>query len=141
MCNCNGLTDVYDTWWMKVCQYIGAKICVNNSFSGSRVTGECFPAANSRDRIDNLHTENYSHDLILIYIGFNDFGYGVRVSKHGLISMHGKNRNIFSDAYDMMLANIKDQKIPTCMYMPAQKPQLHGFCAGIYRGNSMSSGK
>lgn len=109
MCARNGLNDVYDTWWAKVNQYLRAYICVNNSYSGSRVTGECFPAAISKERLMNLHTERYSPDMILIYIGFNDFGYGVKVWKDGLISMGGNDRSVFADAYEIMLSTLKRQ--------------------------------
>ena len=36
----NDMTSVYDTWWAKVNQFINAYICVNNSYSGSKVAGE-----------------------------------------------------------------------------------------------------
>ncbi len=32
----NGLSDVYDTWWAKVNQFLHAYICVNNSYSGTQ---------------------------------------------------------------------------------------------------------
>ena len=34
----NGLNSVYDTWWAKVNQSLHAYLCVNNSYSGSKVT-------------------------------------------------------------------------------------------------------
>lgn len=76
----NGMASVYDTWWAKVNQFLHAYICVNNSFSGSKVSGNTFPSANCDERTSLLHTDQYSPDLILIYIGFNDFGNGVKIT-------------------------------------------------------------
>ena len=76
----NGMTSVYDTWWAKVNQFLHACICVNNSFSGSKVSGGKFPSASSEQRTSSLHTANHLPDLILIYIGFNDFGNGIRIT-------------------------------------------------------------
>jgi lysophospholipase L1-like esterase len=50
---------------------------VNASYSGSRVSGDHFPAASSPDRIRDLKTDKLSPDTILVYIGFNDYGYDV----------------------------------------------------------------
>ncbi len=107
MCARNGLTGVKDTWWAQVNQYLGADLCVNNSFSGSRVTGEGFPSAVSAERLSHLRTEEHSPDMILIYMGFNDYGYGVKVSEGSFISVGGQNRRIFSDAYDILLSELK----------------------------------
>ncbi len=101
----NGLTDVYDTWWAKVNQALHAYLCVNNSFSGSRVTGESFPAAISPERVNNLRTAQYDPDIILIYIGFNDFGNGIKTTKKSLFKRF--NPLLFEDAYNKMLTDIK----------------------------------
>lgn len=90
----NGLTSVYDIWWAKVNQALCAYLCVNNSFSGSKVSGEAFPAACSAKRTGYLHTASATPDLILLYIGFNDFGNRVPVE-------------IFGDSYRRMLSQIK----------------------------------
>lgn len=42
----NNLQSVYDTWWAKVNQFLQAFLCVNASYSGSKVSGNIFPAAN-----------------------------------------------------------------------------------------------
>ena len=76
----NGLQSVYDTWWAKVNQALGAFLCVNDSYSGCMVSGVDFPAGCSQERIMNLRTSEYMPDLILIYMGINDFGNGVPIS-------------------------------------------------------------
>lgn len=105
----NGLNSVYDTWWAKVNQSLKAYLCLNNSFSGSRVTGIGFPAASSSERLNNLSTHTYSPDIILIYVGFNDFGNGVTVRRSGLKKYIKKNLFVFEEAYDYMLAGIKER--------------------------------
>lgn len=101
----NGLTTVYDTWWAKVNQALRAYICVNNSYSGCRVSGERFPSANCSERTSCLHNGNIYPDYILVYLGFNDFGYGVPI--------YGKDEfnntvNVFSYSYDVMLNKLKN---------------------------------
>lgn len=104
----NGLSSVYDTWWAKVNQALHAYLCVNNSYSGSKVTGDAFPAASSQIRTSCLHNGQYSPDMILIYIGFNDFGNGVPAAKRGLKSLFCKDLTCFKDAYEDMLRKIRN---------------------------------
>ena len=103
----NGLTSVYDTWWAKVNQSLHAYLCVNNSYSGSKVTGDTFPAAAAAQRTGGLHTEKYTPDLILIYIGFNDFGNGVPIKAKGFRQYFTHDPACFLDAYSKMLSQIK----------------------------------
>lgn len=103
----NFLNSVYDTWWAKVNQALDAYLCVNNSYSGSRVSGAGFPAASCEERLKNLQTNMYQPDIILIYIGFNDFGHGVKVVRKGIKPPGRKDIQIFSDAYEHMLVRIR----------------------------------
>lgn len=102
----NNLQSVYDTWWAKVNQFLQAYLCVNASYSGSKVSGNNFPAANSMERIRSLHTPNISPDVILVYIGFNDFGYGVPIKRSTFLR---KDPSCFQDAYRLMLQRLKKQ--------------------------------
>lgn len=105
----NQLTSVEDTWWRIVCKHLGAEICVNNSYSGSRVSGNGFPCASSDERTSSLHTENATPDLILLYIGANDFGRGIGVKENPFFYKEA----VFYDAYKNMLQKIKDN-YPNC---------------------------
>lgn len=89
----NGLTSVYDTWWAKVNQYLKAYLCVNNSYSGSKVSG-AFPGAESVERTSSLHKIAYYPDAILVYMGTNDFGFGVPVE-------------VFEKAYQKMICQLR----------------------------------
>lgn len=103
----NGLQSVYDTWWAKVNQSLGGYLCVNNSYSGSRVSGLDFPAGHSLERIMNLRTSENSPDLILIYLGFNDFGYGVPICCAPMSNDGKSNMLYFEDAYLQMLGGLR----------------------------------
>lgn len=100
----NGLISVYDTWWAKVNQALHAYLCVNNAYSGSRVSGNTFPAASCLERTDSLDNGGLKPDIILVYIGYNDFGNGVRIK--------GDNKETwdvfsFEEAYRLMLMRLK----------------------------------
>lgn len=69
--------DVSKTWWAQVIDYMGGSLCVNGSYSGSRVSGVSFPSATSAERISALRNKDKEPDIILVYIGMNDFGYCV----------------------------------------------------------------
>lgn len=106
----NGMNSVYDTWWAKVNQVLGAKLCVNGSFSGSRVTGGGFPAACSAQRIAALQRGGYVPDRILIYMGINDFGNGVMPRRKGMERFCcPASPLVFADAYAQMLTGLHRQ--------------------------------
>ena len=102
----NGLKSVYDTWWAKVNQALYGLLCVNNSYSGSKVSGEKFPAAISEQRMNTLKAKEYSPDYILVYIGFNDFANGVPISMNPSKNSLNINYSTFEEAYDIMLQKI-----------------------------------
>ncbi len=104
-CAEHGLRSVTDTWWAKVIRAVNGELCVNASYSGSMVSGRAFPSACSAERIAALHTQQCTPELILCYIGFNDFGYGVPV-KRPMFSRQDK-RDFFADAYRLMVRGIK----------------------------------
>jgi len=108
MCKVNGLNSVYDTWWAKVNQALHAYLCVNNSYSGSKVSGDGFPAGSSEERLKNLRTAEYNPDIILVYLGFNDFANGVKIrpDNAGWFSKDKRNCCYFEAAYDSMLKKI-----------------------------------
>ena len=102
----NDMHSVYDTWWAKINQALNAYLCVNNSYSGSRVSGNAFPSACCGERTTCLHTSQYTPDVILIYMGVNDFGSGVPIKSRNLFN---KNAFTFEYAYRVMLSRIKKQ--------------------------------
>ena len=103
----NGITSVYDMWWAKVLQAMKARLCVNNSYSGSRVSGKRFPAGVTNERLYYLRTEHYIPDCILIQLGDNDFGHGVPIAPERSSLFSKKDPAFFRDAYGMMLKSVK----------------------------------
>lgn len=105
-CQRNGLQTVNDTWWMQVINHYNGILGINNSYSGSRVSGKTFPSANQENRLLYLKSENEtSPDYILIYLGFNDFGAGVHINPNRM-SFH-KTVDYFGKAYNVFLQRLK----------------------------------
>ncbi|MBQ3265826.1 MAG: hypothetical protein IJH07_08645 [Ruminococcus sp.] len=104
----NGFTSVDETWWEIVCRAMHAEICVNNSYSGSRVTGSGFPAASSTERCGALHTRSRRPDMLLVYIGYNDFGDGVKVYGEDTSGVT-EDCSAFFDAYVCMVKRLQEQ--------------------------------
>ncbi len=97
------LVSVDETWWKKTVDKLGLELCVNNSYSGSRVTsGGNFPSETGcGDRAINLHNDNtgVNPDIIVIYMGTNDYqqiGGTMTVDK-------------FAEDYTLMVQKIKDK--------------------------------
>lgn len=103
----NGLSSVQDMWWAQVIHALKGQLCANSSFSGSRVSGQGFPAGFSLQRIHALAVKN-NPDLILVYLGLNDFGYGVPLERPSGAE-HMQRSLFFADAYDLMLRQIRLQ--------------------------------
>ncbi len=108
-CDKSGIHKMKDTWWGKVIDFFGGKLLVNNSWSGSRVTklpdsNQLFPSACSDERIAGLHIGNVTPDVIMIYLGTNDWCFGVDRKN----TENPKNElEYFDIAYDRMLEKLK----------------------------------
>ena len=63
----NSITDVNETWWMQTISKTGMTLCVNNSYSGDKVTEKAVDRALELDNNDDE-----APDLIAVYIGIND---------------------------------------------------------------------
>lgn len=89
----NDIASVNDTWWKQVIDAVGGELCENNSYSGSLVFGNVSSSACSDERCSGLHGTN-KPNVILIYMGTNDRGYGIKIQK-------------FYEAYRTMLRRLK----------------------------------
>ncbi len=120
-----GVTKPENTWWGKVIDYYGGELLVNNSWSGSRVTTGpqaevLFLSACSDERTGGLHSGDVMPDVIIVYIGTNDWANGVELKKeikeyyeeNGTreyqIITKGRNESYFENAYGIMLNKIKE---------------------------------
>nr|WP_187231621.1 SGNH/GDSL hydrolase family protein [Collinsella sp. BA40] len=72
-----GVESRGDTWWGKVIEHVGGRLVANSSYSGSVVEGFGFPAGISDARIGALvGAAGEKPDLVLVYMGINDYGWG-----------------------------------------------------------------
>lgn len=111
-CEKSGVRDMKDTWWGKVIDFFGGELLVNNSWSGSRVTrlpdsNIQFPSGCSDERTSNLHIKNITPDVIVVYLGFNDWANGVRIDSDETCLLVPVHDTCFSEAYEMMINKLK----------------------------------
>jgi len=119
-CERSGVKEYSDTWWGQLIDYLGAKLLVNDSWSGSRVTklpnhNKLFPSGISDDRINNLGKRWRKPDIIVVLLGDNDWGHGVDLFAQ---NHNGNEQNlyIFRDAYSLMLEKLKIRYPKTQIY-------------------------
>lgn len=110
-CERSGVKEMKDTWWGKMIDFFGGELLVNNSWSGSRVTGlpnsdSLFPSGCSDERTSTLHINGIKPDVIIVYLGTNDWAFGVELGGTRLLSDES-NMQYFSSAYETMLSKIK----------------------------------
>ena len=107
----SGIATVSDTWWGQVVERLGGKLLVNNSWSGSTVCWNSLyqvPSYGCSDeRTASLGKDGISPDVIIVFMGTNDWGHGFQVvsSKHVKGDEH--NCAIFSNAYKIMLKKLR----------------------------------
>lgn len=108
------LTDVSQTWWMKLLDDTGMELCSNGSSSGSTCVGDSLstnePKYGCSDFRISLLTgkQGKMPDVIIVFMGTNDFltmipigdNDGTKLVEEGVIEN-------FSDAYTMMLDKLE----------------------------------
>lgn len=112
--NCirSGVKNMKNTWWGKVIEYFGGELLVNNSWSGSRVTklpgnNSLFPSGCSDERTGSLHIRNVIPDVIIVYLGTNDWAQGVSESCANVHLSENSKFQSFDFAYSTMISKIK----------------------------------
>lgn len=81
-----GVIRLEDTWWYKVIDHFGGILFINHSISGSCVAklpgcDNPFPSGCSHRRVLELSRGCVDPDVILVYMGTNDWGYGTFAKK------------------------------------------------------------
>lgn len=103
-----GIYGAKDTWWGMVIDELGGEILVNNSFSGSMVSkhpkNETQSYGCSDERTGGLAKDEIEPDVIMILLGTNDWGCGMKV----MANFDSDGQEVFSVAYDAMLSKIKN---------------------------------
>ena len=146
-CDRANVHEMADTWWGMVINYFGGELLVNNSWSGSQVAkipklsneeksprsgitffssnksnstdDELFPSGCSNSRTSGLHNNTTMPDVIIVYLGTNDWARAVQpeikhTKSHYIKSLLTSHKNseitdetVFSVAYSKMLRQIK----------------------------------
>ncbi len=114
---------VEKTWWHRVYTELGYELAVNNSWSGSIVTsGQTYNV-----RSKNLHntTSGAKPDIIVIFMGINDFNAGIYIGNYDGTKDAPNIPQSFSEAYGRLITNIKntykDAEIYCCTLLPDMK--------------------
>lgn len=120
------VTRMEDTWWGMVIGHFGGTLLVNNSWSGSLVSGG-FPSGSSPERTGGLHVGSTLPEVILVYMGTNDWIQGVPPGRTG----QQPDTETFAGAYEQLLrrirANYPDAQVWCCTLAEARifsRPQI-----------------
>lgn len=112
--NCfrSGVREMKDTWWGKIIDFFGGELLMNNSWSGSRVTqlpgsDSLFPSGCSDERTGNLHIRNVVPDVIIVYLGTNDWANSVPIEFDGCTLLGHEYNDIFVSAYGNMIHKLR----------------------------------
>lgn len=105
--NNNGVSSVNDIWWKKLTDALEASLLVNDAWSGSRVTTTDGDAsAGCMARCTRLHSGNVNPDVIIVYLGINDFNNGVALGTYDGTGDFPTVTTTFREAYAIMLNRI-----------------------------------
>lgn len=116
-----GIDTVDNTWWMQLINRTGMTLLRNCSWSGSRVCGnsndnETASAGCSNKRIDDLSDGVNTPDIVIVWIGINDF----IMSQYKCGDWDGTKEiptegtiTVFSEAYALTIKKVMT-KYPKC---------------------------
>ena len=97
-----------NTWWGIVIDRLGGKLLVDNAWSGSLVSKlpqcEIESYGASDERTEFLGTDEISPDVVMVYIGTNDWGWDVPIDPP---VGHEEDVGFFLSAYTVMLRKIR----------------------------------
>ena len=97
------------TWWGQAVKALGGTVLVNNSFLGSTVCkrkGSEFPSFGCSDeRTSSLHRGDIYPDVIMVFMGINDWGCGIQPEAKS--EADACSPYVFSSAYGMMLSKLR----------------------------------
>ena len=106
-----GITSPQNTWWGTVIDSLGGELLVNNSYSGSTVCWhplyEVQSYSCSDARTSSLGKGGKQPDVIMVYMGTNDWGCGIRIRYDERFDCVEKNPGVFAPAYRIMLEKLR----------------------------------
>ena len=113
----SGVRVAEDTWWGRVVDALGGRMLVNNSWAGSLVCRhercEIQSYGCSDARTSRLGWPGMTPDVIMVFMGMNDWGRGMPVDESevalgvGSDARPDANLAVFSVAYRVMLDKIR----------------------------------
>jgi lysophospholipase L1-like esterase len=105
-----GVTSVNQTWWKRLIDYTGMSLLVNNSWSGSMVsTVNGDTSAGCMTRATLLHSGTTNPDIIIIFMGYNDFNLEVGLGTYNGTGAFPTATTTFREAYAIMLNKVLTQ--------------------------------
>lgn len=107
----NNVTNVNDTWWKQLIDALGMRLEVNNSWSGSRVTG-----TDSSSGVTRASLLGTNPDIIIVWMGINDFNNEVGIGTWDGTTALPTSRTTFREAYAIMLNTILSTYPTTKVY-------------------------
>ena len=112
-----GVSNVYQTWWMRTVTALGATLCVDQGWSGrcvSNVRDAETDLVNSgawrQTEVDKLADNGVNPDIIIIKLGINDFNKNVQLGNYDCTSalpdVPASGFDTFRESYATMLDRI-----------------------------------
>lgn len=106
--------DINDTWWIRMFDDTGMKLCANASSSGSTCAGDSTDAENPQVgcgdfRITDLSDKNGAYpDIIVVFMGTNDLLVSIPLGDNdGTVTVEEGMIDNFADAYSLMLDKLE----------------------------------
>lgn len=90
-----GVFPLSGTYWQRVIDDLGLKLCVNNSWSGGNLSGVDDPDSGVNRARNLSRDDGTSPDIIIVFMGINDLGRNV-------------DAEVFAMDYERTLAIIKE---------------------------------
>lgn len=104
------VTDINDTWWIRMFDETGMKLCANASSAGSTCAGDSTDAEDPQVGCDDFRITDLSDkngvypDIIVVFMGTNDLLAGIPLGENdGTDVVEEGFIDNFSDAYSLML--------------------------------------
>ena len=125
------MTRVTDLWWSKLLDHFHGKLLIDEAWSGSQISGTDASAANNDSRCKNLGTETQDPDVIIVYMGTNDYDHNVALGTYDGHDTIPSTVATFSDAYavtlDKILTKYKHAEVWCCTLQPMERHGQTGF--------------
>lgn len=124
------VTKVTDLWWSKLLDFFHGKLLVDESWSGSKISGSD-ASAGCGTRCQNLGTESQDPDVIIVYMGTNDYDYNTPLGDYDGHDAIPSDTSTFSNAYaialDKILTKYKHSEVWCCTLQPMERHGSTGF--------------